>query len=325
MKSYITTSIVCFFALLCGTNVNAQALQYKTGTYEDMVKDAEKTRQPFMVIFEHKDCKECEQFENTTLKTEMLTDFLAANFTVYKIDAFSYEGIGTAQLFDVSDYPTVMIFSATGIRANTVSGIYDVNDFHKQVKFALQTMPTQSRPVSLGSAAVVFNTPTLTQEEYKVAAERLRNEANRGQKAVEASKSIESVEQAVETAQAAAVQLSQEEQETDELEKLALTESVLADVPGFNKYSVKERKPEGFAIKIGQYGSMDALKAEVSVYEKKWKNQVWVYTQERQGTKQFCLALGLYEDKESAQYIRRLLYQNFSLQGSVINLTDIRY
>lgn len=320
MKSYITTSIFCFFALLLATSATAQSLQYKVGTYEDMVKDAEKTHRPFLIIFEHKECQECEVFENTTLKNEMLTDFLNANFSVYKVDAFSYEGIGTAQLFDVSDYPTVMIFNADGVRSSTVAGINDPNEFHKQVKFALVNMPNLTRPVNVPS--IVFSTPTYTPEEHKAAVERV---VQRSQKSSEGSRAVEETAKSLESAQAAAMQLSQEEAEIDEMEKVALSESVLADVPGFVKYSVKDKKPEGYAIRIGQYGSMEALKAEVAVYEKKWKNQVWVYTQERQGTKQYCLALGVYEDKESAQYIRRLLYQNFSLQGSVILLNDIRY
>ncbi len=315
MKSTILTSIAFFTALLCASSSFAQSLQYQIGTFEDMTKNAEKTRQPFIILFETKDCRECEQLKNTTLQNEGLTRFLGENFTVYKVDAFSAEGTGTAQMFDdITDYPTVMIFGISGIRSRIVSNIYEVSSFEKQARFALNDMSQPARPANVSPDLFHAN---LTAEEYAIVQRQRNGKAE--------SKKLNEAEMSEEKWAAETLRLSEEEQEFDKNEADAIAVSQLGDVPGLQKNSVKERKPKGYAVKIGQFTTLEGLKAEAASYEKKWKNQVWVYTQERQGTKQYCLALGLYEDKESALYIRRLLYQNFSLSGAVILLDEIRY
>ena len=115
------------------------------------------------------------------------------------------------------------------------------------------------------------------------------------------------------------------EMDAEAFEKIDPSLFLFGDVPGIMKYSVKDKKPSGYALRVGQFKTLEAMKSELKEYEKGWKAEIWVYTQSRSNSKIYCLALGLYDDKEQAYYMRKLLYNNFFYQGTVVKLDDIRY
>lgn len=310
-----------FFAavlLILSANMYAQGIQFQTSTYESMVADAQTKQKPFFIVFGFDECNICKNMETHTYPDENLGNYVANHITPYKVDALSTDGIGITQLFDIRQFPTILFFDQNGEKMGTIRGFYDPSNLQAQITKVVDKW--EAKNVNLVSTARILQPISMVQPTYS--SEEItekRAMITRNAEVVE-STSSEMIEESAESA--AGEMLEESEMIFEELNSTIFS---FSDVPGLQKYSVKDKKPKGFALKVGQFNTLEALKSELKEYEKRWKSEIWTYSQAKSGAKIYCLVLGQYEDKEQAIYMRKLLYNTFFIQSTVVKLDDIRY
>lgn len=315
---HTTKNLLIAVLLIVSAGLNAQGVQFRTSTYESMVAEAQKAQKPFFIVFGFEECSTCKHMETNTYPDVNLGKYVANHITPYKVDALSTEGIGITQLFDIRQFPTILFFDQNGEKLGTLRGFYDATYLQSQMTKIVDkweakntTLATTTRT----SQPIAMVEPSYTSDEI---AEK-RATITRNAEVVEAA----SAEMVAESAQSAAGEMQEESEMI--FEELNSTLFSFSDVPGLQKYSVKDKKPSGFALKVGQFNTLEALKSELKEYEKRWKSEIWTYSQAKSGAKIYCLVLGQYEDKDQAIYMRKLLYNTFFIQSTVVKLDDIRY
>ncbi|MBX7241322.1 MAG: thioredoxin fold domain-containing protein [Bacteroidia bacterium] len=317
-----------FFAILCVTafmfvsiSANAQQFNFQTDAYENMIAKAKEENKPFMIYFSFKECGVCNQLEKETFTSTELQQYLSENLTCYKVDAFSFEGIGITQLLSVNQFPSIIFFNTYGERAGTMKGFYTPEGFMTETSRIIEVAAAQGEiAVSIEVPEIQVVSPVLNEEEYQ---EKLNTVMRNAE---EVSETTVDIVQTFEKELASHTAENMEmEMDAEAFDKMDANLFIFSDVPGVKQYSVKDKKPSGYALRVGQFKTLEAVKSELKEYEKGWKAEIWVYTQSRANSKIYCLALGLYDDKEQAYYMRKLLYNNFFYQGTVVRLDDIRY
>lgn len=333
IRFYVISAICLAFSVL--PLVAQQGVKFQEGSFEYMLAQARADRLPFLVCFEYEGCGICKKMNDETYRDGEFANYLEGKVTPYKVDAYSDLGIGITQMFQVNQFPTVLIFSPNGDRLGMIKGFFYPNDYKeeldpillgwenfnaKQAVIAQQTPVAQPAEASVQEAVVpeVLSFPAVQYEDPEQFLAALE-EVKRGSEEVESGMS----ETYVERLELMAGELADQSQEVFlDLKKGNFS---FADVPGLQKYSVKDKKPEGYGIRVSTLTSLESLKTELLEYEKRWMSEIWVFSQGKNGSKIYCLVLGQFDDKEQALYMRKLLYTTFFINGTVVKLDDIRY
>ena len=312
---------VLFLIALTSNAVIGQGVVFDTDTYENMLEKAKADGKPIMVVFGFKECSICNQMDRETYSDVNVGNFVNQNMHSYKVDAFGFDGIGTTQLLNVTQFPSVLVFNVHGEKIGIIKGFFNPDNFIGEASRILSTIPSKNGiTVAVKVPEIKMATPTMDEKEYNEQLGIVMRNAEEVQNS--STDIVQSVEAAFASKSGAAAEM---EMETEAFEKIDANLFLFGDVPGIMKYSVKDKKPGGYGLKVGQFNSLEALKSELKEYEKGWKAEIWVYSQARSTTKIYCLALGLYDDKEQAYYMRKLLYNTFFIQSTVVKLDDIRY
>lgn len=312
-----------------------QGVKFQEGSFEYMLAQARADKLPFMLCFEFEGCGICKKMNDETYQDGEFANYLEGKITPYKVDAYSDLGIGITQMFQVNQFPTVLIFSPNGERLGMIKGFFYPKDYKeeldpilrawenfsaKQEAIAQQTPSPQSEVPSVAETAApeVLSFPAVQYDDPQQFIAAL-DEVKRGSEEVEKGES----ETYIERLELMAGELAEQSQEV--FLDLKKGNFAFADVPGLQKYSVKDKKPEGYGIRVSTLTSLESLKTELSEYERRWMSEIWVFSQGKNGSKIYCLVLGQFEDKEQAFYMRKLLYTTFFINGTIVKLDDIRY
>lgn len=298
-----------------------QNLVFETDVYENMIIKAETNNKPFMIVFGFNECSVCKQMEEETYSDSSVAQYLGENFLTFYIDAYDLEfGLSTAQMFNISQFPSVLFFDKNGGKIGAMRGFYTADRFIAESQAIAENAKKSAKVLAdMKIPEPMMKTPeyeTKEIEEKAIAARKITVEVEAPQTEVVPSYTYRSEESTEEVAN---------EMDVAVYESIDANMFIFSDVPGIAKHSVKDKKPVGFALKVGQFTSLEALKSQLKEYEKGWKAEIWVYSMSRATSKVYCIALGLYDDKEQAFYMRKLLYNTFFIQSSVVKLDDIRY
>lgn len=106
-------------------------------------------------------------------------------------------------------------------------------------------------------------------------------------------------------------------------------ESLLLDVPGMEAYSLRqlqsreEQSSEVYGLLVGSYVSFDKASTEVKRFERLWRDRIFVYCEEVEGTLIYRVVLGEYLDEEVAKAFSKAIYKMEGINPTIIPLSAL--
>ncbi|MEM7660115.1 MAG: SPOR domain-containing protein, partial [Bacteroidota bacterium] len=101
--------------------------------------------------------------------------------------------------------------------------------------------------------------------------------------------------------------------------------TLLQTVEGMEEYSLKSlpelpNQQPTYGLLLGAHTSYKDLKYQVQKIRKFWRGQIWVYAEESEGNPVYKLAIGAYEDRETAESFAGAIYRFERINASILNL-----
>jgi len=309
-KSNILITILSFvFSTLTFGQVN-----FQTATYEEMVANAQKSQMPFFIVFGIEECAVCKKMEQNTYSKPNVTEYVRQNLTPYKVDALSFDGISIAQHFNVSQFPTIMIFDEAGKRICTIKGYNNPESLLAEFRLQLSII---NRMKESGKAMLVATPAPIEQiskEEYAQIKDQVKKE----------QKEVEEPEISANLVINDKGEVERFKPNSQSGPKGAVAATTYGVVAGLEAKSIMNKHPQGFGIQVTSVSSVEALNFEVTKYSKRWKKDLWVYSQTINGNTSYYLLFGTFEDQESAEEMGQMMSDSFGINGSIINLNSIK-
>ena len=105
-------------------------------------------------------------------------------------------------------------------------------------------------------------------------------------------------------------------------------ETLLLDVPGMEAYSLRqlrerEEQAEVYGLLVGSYVSFDKASTEVARFERLWRDRIFVYCEEVEGTLIYRVILGEYLDEEVAKAFSKAIYKMEGINPTIIPLAAL--
>lgn len=314
----LKSNIIFAFISLVFATASFGQINFKTATYEEMISNAQKTQMPFFIVFGFEECAICKKMEQNTYIQPSITEYVNQNLTPYKVDALSFDGIGIAQHFGVTQFPTIMVFNEKGARMCVIRGYNTADaliaDFRSQMAI-INRLKDSGNEMMVKVNPNVITVPQFNKTEY----EEVKKDAMAKIKETEESGTISKYK-----LEDGKVELSAPRPIAGPQGKPAASASNYGVVEGLEAKSVMSKHPQGFGIQISSVASVAELNAEVAKYSKRWKKDIWVYSQTINGNTTYYLLFGTFEDQESANDMSQMMSETLDITGSTINLNSIK-
>ncbi len=101
---------------------------------------------------------------------------------------------------------------------------------------------------------------------------------------------------------------------------------ILIDVPGLEEYSLRilrnlpSTAPRAYGLLVGNYLKYDEVLTEVERFERLWRDRIFVFCEEIDGTLIYRVILGQYEQESTAKAFAIAIYQMEKLNAAIIPL-----
>lgn len=113
------------------------AMFFFKGTFKELQLAALKAHKPYFVLFKIQECAASRRYDSETFKTKVLADYCNANYLCYVVDGLDFmSGLDIAQLYGVTEYPTVCIFGPNGRMCQRVAGFMTGSTMHLNLEYA---------------------------------------------------------------------------------------------------------------------------------------------------------------------------------------------
>ena len=144
--------IACFIlTFLFALNMMGQKIDFQTGNWESIKKEALKMDKPIFVDAFTTWCGPCKWMDKNVFTDEEVIEYYNANFINYKLDMEKGEGPKFATTYQVNAFPTLLFISGSGELIHKAVGSRPPAEFIKEGEIAYD--PTQN----IGSLMTEFN------------------------------------------------------------------------------------------------------------------------------------------------------------------------
>ncbi|MDX1907873.1 MAG: hypothetical protein SF053_12640 [Bacteroidia bacterium] len=272
------------------------------GQFEQVKKQAATTYRPFLVYFFHEADRDSRRMNRQTLEDANLALYIREHYLAIRTDVLAENAqVEIIQQYSVYNFPAVLIFSPEGklmgrtegyVSSETLQGI--LAKHHGRID------PTHLLPQI-----------ALVQPEEVVAMAEPRGTARGGANGDTPIKVTDLQTPAGMTAR------------DGSLTPLHLT------VSGFEDYSLTrlERTEDNaavFGLLYGSYTQADKLTTHLDRLKKFWRGHIWIFCEEISGTLVYRLALGQYEDRETAEVFAESIQKLEKVSCQVLVLSQLR-
>ncbi len=130
MKNIFVISFLTFFSLTWSQS----SVPFYKGSFDDVLKNAERNEKYFFVDFSTSWCGFCKKMDKLTFTDKKVISYVQKNMIAYKIDAEKGEGPDLARKYQVSGFPTILIFSKSGKLVGRITGYRSGPAFLKELE-----------------------------------------------------------------------------------------------------------------------------------------------------------------------------------------------
>lgn len=124
--------------LSCAQIATAQSIQFKKGTWGEMLADAKKENKLIFVDIYATWCGPCRAMAKNVFTKQKVADHFNAKFINYMIDAEKGEGPTIGEKYKVGSFPTYLFVDGDGNLVYKIEGASDEDKFLEEANNALR-------------------------------------------------------------------------------------------------------------------------------------------------------------------------------------------
>jgi thioredoxin-related protein len=120
--------------LTLSTKINAQDIitaSFFTGSYKDLLKEAKRLKKPIILDFSASWCGPCKKMEKETYSDVTIASIISLKYFAYKVDIQELEGLGIADKYNATQFPTTLFLDCNGKVLGRLKGFYPPEYFIK--------------------------------------------------------------------------------------------------------------------------------------------------------------------------------------------------
>lgn len=129
MKNYLSILAFLLFTVNNNTSAQNQAIEFKHGTFNEILEIAKKENKIVFVDCFTTWCGPCQMMAKNIFTNDNVAEFYNKNFINAKIDMEDGEGIAIAKKYNISAYPTMLYLDANGTQLHRVCGSSAAKEF----------------------------------------------------------------------------------------------------------------------------------------------------------------------------------------------------
>ncbi len=122
LKGMRMKKITCLLLLLAPLGTSLAGVRFLSGPVADVMEQARRQNRPVLMDFTTDWCRWCDTLDANTYADTAVGRFLAEHVVPMKVDAEKGEGIGLAQKYSVTGYPTILLVGADGVEIDRITG-----------------------------------------------------------------------------------------------------------------------------------------------------------------------------------------------------------
>lgn len=126
--------LALFFLLSAGATHAAKKVDFFKGSWDELLAEAKKEGKPFFVDFSTSWCGWCKVMDRKTFGDKKVAEYVEAHYVAYKLDAEAGEGPELARKYEITGYPTVILFDHEGNVLVKLVGYKDADAFLAALK-----------------------------------------------------------------------------------------------------------------------------------------------------------------------------------------------
>ncbi|MCS6818991.1 MAG: thioredoxin family protein [Chitinophagales bacterium] len=115
-------------------NADSGSLRYFEGTYNALKKEAQRLKQPYILLFGASWCAPCKVLKNEVLSQPQIVHFTNSHYLIKYVDLESFEGLEINNEQKVFQLPTMRFFNQYGKKVEDVVGLIDENLMYKKLR-----------------------------------------------------------------------------------------------------------------------------------------------------------------------------------------------
>ena len=111
-----------------------QDIAFFAGSFDDLLKEAKRTRKAIFLDFTATWCGPCRQMEKETFANAKVAAVSSESYLAYKVDIDWFAGMDIAEKYNVKQYPTIVFLDYQGRYLNRIKGFYAPEYFVQYLK-----------------------------------------------------------------------------------------------------------------------------------------------------------------------------------------------
>jgi thiol-disulfide isomerase/thioredoxin len=127
------------------------AVQFRTGEFDDILKQARKEKKLVLLDFWAIWCKPCHRLDRLTFTNVPLGDYVNSRFVSYRVNIDDFAGMDLVDKYGVKAYPTMLVVSAEdGAMVHKMTGFYLPNYLQLELEKAVLYTASQQKKKKRG-------------------------------------------------------------------------------------------------------------------------------------------------------------------------------
>ncbi len=122
MKVFLNLFVFVCFLFINGVIYSQDEISFFKGSFEEMTSKAATESKCYIVFFTKEHCPPCDKMKEQTLSDPEVVTLVSEKTLMFEAEMPEFDAIDLAEKFQVTAYPTLLVFSPRGLKIGEMVG-----------------------------------------------------------------------------------------------------------------------------------------------------------------------------------------------------------
>ena len=332
MKKFVSFFLLFLTSLVYFAQAPA-SVDFSSDSFDQLKAKAKAENKPFFISFHTSWSTPCKNMNNNTYPNAALASYVSDNYLAKKVDAESTEdnGIVLADRFDVTFFPTIIIFDPNGKEVGKLLGFKNASELKNELKkFEVKQKPKKKekdppkKEIAENKPPAKNNTNT-TKQPTTTPKKTTTNKATSSTPKKEPVKPVTTFEPVVKTNnQSTITRTRSAPAKTPSSESNSATLQPVNSRSGLYKISMSDQPGTGIGVQVGVYGDYANVLKQVAYLEDTYKQNILVNIADMGDKTVFKIIVGPFSSRGQADGFKKVFEKREKRKTMVIDLDSFQ-